>query len=238
MNHKIKSLNDLTIALHEVNKKYKIEDFIEAYRKAIGNTSDGILEELKLEPSTNPFQKIINVSSKITDDMIEKLVESTSELTDNYNYNEYLDECSSLRDSFLKDRKNYFSSKVVLNSKKRDSNSNISNIFELSGTADIVLGDFLDKVLTKIYPNHLDVVYEDLNGEKVKVKIRHRPLTITKEHVEAPLIDRHHGINAYDSFLLRSYFDIKKNDWVYIPLRLIVKIDCDSDILGIIESIE
>jgi hypothetical protein len=137
----------------------------------------------------------------------------------------------------LKDRKNYFSSKVVVGSKKRDSNSNISNIFELSGTADIVLGDFLDKALTKIYPNHLEIVYENLNGERIKTKIRHRPLAITKEHIEAPLIDRHHGINAYDSFLLRSFYDIKKNDWIYIPIRLIVKIDCDSDIVGMIEGI-
>lgn len=237
MNPKIKSLNDLTIALHEVNKKYKIEDFIEAYRKVMGGSGNDILEELKVEPSSNPFQKIVNISGKITDELIEKLIESTSELTQSYNYHEYLDECNSLRDSFLKDRRGYFSSKVVVNSKKKEVNSNISNLFDLSGTADMVLGDFLDKVLTKIYPNHLDVVYEDLNGKKVKVKIRHRPLAITKEHVEAPLIDRHHGINAYDSFLLRSFWDIKKNEWVYIPIRLIVKIDCDNEILNMIEGL-
>jgi hypothetical protein len=56
--------------------------------------------------------------------------------------------------------------------------------------------------------------------------------------VEAPLIDRHHGINAYDSFLLRSFYDIKKNDWVYIPIRLIIKIDCDADIVGLVEGIQ
>lgn len=236
MNHKIKSLNDLTIALHEVNKKYKIEDFIEAYRKAVGEGSDNILEELKMDSSSNPFQKILNVSAKITDDMIEKMIESTAELTENYNYNEYLDACSSLRDLFLKDRKNYFSSKVIVNGKRKDTSSHISNIFELSGTADIVLGDFLDKALAKIAPSHLDIIYEDLNGEKVKAKIRHRPPAITKEHIEAPLIDRHHGINAYDSFLLRSYYDIKKNEWIYIPIRLIVKIDCDDNLLGLIEG--
>lgn len=237
MNPKIKSLNDLSIALHEVNKKYKIEDFIEAYRKAVGDTNDEILTELKNDGASNPFQKIINVSGKITDEMVEKLIESTADLTETYNYNEYLDECNSLRDLFLKDRRNYFSSKVV-GSKKKSDNSSISSVFELTGTADIIIGDFLDKILTKIYPTHLDIVYEDLNGEKIKTKIRHRPLAITKEHVEAPLIDRHHGINAYDSFLLRSFYDIKKSDWVYIPIRLIIKIDCDSDIIGLIEGIQ
>jgi hypothetical protein len=126
---------------------------------------------------------------------------------------------------------------VIVNGKRKDSSSHISNIFDLSGTADMVLGDFLDKALAKISPSHLDIVYEDLNGEKVKAKIRHRPLAITKEHIEAPLIDRHHGINAYDSFLLRSYYDIKKNEWIYIPIRLIVKIDCDDNLLGLIEGI-
>jgi hypothetical protein len=237
MNPKIKSLNDLTITLHEVNKKYRVEDFIEAYKKVVGDSSNNILDELKAEPSENPFQKIMNISGKITDEMIEKLIESTTDLTETYNYHEYLDECNSLRDSFLKDRKGYFSSKVVVNSKKKNNSSNISSLFELSGTADIILGDFLDKVLTKIYPNHLDLVYEDLNGEKIKTKIRHRPLAITKEHIEAPLIDRYHGINAYDSFLLRSFFDIKKGDWIYIPIRLIIKIDCDNDIVGMIEGV-
>jgi hypothetical protein len=64
MNPKIKSLNDLTIALHEVNKKYKIEDFIEAYRKAVGDTNDEILTELKNDGASNPFQKIINTILK------------------------------------------------------------------------------------------------------------------------------------------------------------------------------
>ena len=57
------------------------------------------------------------------------------------------------------------------------------------------------------------------------------------EHVEAPLIDRYHGINAYDSFLLRSYYDAKKNEWIYIPIRLIMKVDCDHELLEEIESI-
>lgn len=235
MNRKIKSLNDLTIALHEINKKYKIGDFIEDYRQAVGDASDSILNELKLDSTTNPFQKIVNISSKITDEMIEKLSFSTEGLTSKYNYDEYLEECNSLREVFLKDRRGYFSSKVVVNSKRKDG---IQNIFDLSGTADVILGDFIDKILTKINPGHLDIVYEDLNGKKVTTKIKHKTPSITKDHIEAPLIDRYHGINAYDSFLLRSYYDIKKNDWVYIPIRLIVKLDCEDNLLGVIETIQ
>lgn len=232
MNHKIKSLNDLTIALHEINKKYKVVDFIEDYKKAVGDASVSILDDLKVDSTTNPFQKIVNLSSKISDEMLEKLSSSTRGLAEKYNYDEYLEECNNLREMFLKDRKNYFSSKVVLGAKKKDS---IQNIFDLSGTADVILGDFIDKVLERINPNHLDIVYENLNGKKIKTKIRHRALNITKEHVEAPLIDRYHGINAYDSFLMRSYFDINKNDWVYVPIRLIVSLNCEDNLLELIE---
>jgi len=235
MNHKIKSLNDLTIALHEINKKYKVGDFVEEYKNAVGDASLDILDELRVDPTTNPFQKIVNISGKISEDMLEKLANSTEGLTEKYNYDEYLDECSGLRERFLKDRRDYFSSKVVTNNKKKDT---IQNIFELSGTADVILGDFIDQALVKISPNHLDIVYEDLNGKRITTKIANRPPAITKEHVEAPLIDRYHGINAYDSFLLRSYYDIKKKDWIYIPIRLIIKLDCEDHLINIIETIK
>jgi len=234
MNHKIKSLNDLTIALHEINKKYKVSDFIEEYKKVVENTSGSILDELRIDSSINPFQKITNISSNITDEMMEKLLSSTEELTNKYDYIVYLEECNSLRETFLKDRKNYFSSKVVFNTNKKDE---MQNIFELSGAYDVILADFIDKSIAKIEPNHLDIIYEDLNGKKITTKIRHKSPSITKEHVEAPLIDRYHGINAYDSFLLRSYYDIKKNDWIYIPIRLIVKLNCEENLLGMIETI-
>ena len=100
------------------------------------------------------------------------------------------------------------------------------------------MGDFIDKALNKISPSHIDIVYEDLNGKKISAKIKHKIPSVTKDHVEAPLIDRYHGINAYDSFLLRSYYDIKKNDWIYIPIRLIIKLNCEDNMIGMIESVK
>ena len=50
------------------------------------------------------------------------------------------------------------------------------------------------------------------------------------EYVEAPLIDRYHGINAYDAFLLHSFFDVQKNRWSYVPVRLIISIKADEEI--------
>jgi hypothetical protein len=233
MNHKIKSLNDLTIALHEINKKFRINDFVEEYRKAIGESSSDILTQLKQDGLNNPFQKIVSLSSKVSEQDLEKLMTVGDRLTSKYNYADYLDECQNLRDAFLKDRKNYFSSKVTRQpAAKKDE---ISSIFDLSGTTDIILADFIDKALSVVHPNHLDIVYEDLNGNRVKTKIRHRPAAITQDHVEAPLIDRYHGINAYDTFLLRSYYDIKKTDWVYIPIRLIVSLTSEEDISNMLD---
>jgi hypothetical protein len=218
-----------------VNKKYKIEDFIEVYKKTLGDVSLNVINELKETNSVNPFQKIVDLSSKLSDEMIEKIVSSTENITEKYNYNEYLDECNSLREMFLKDRKNYFSTKAIGNHKNKDG---MQNIFDISGAADVVLGDFIDKVLVKISPKHLDITYEDLNGSKIVTKIKNKISSVTKEYVEAPLIDRYHGINAYDSFLLRSYYDVKKKDWIYIPIRLIVKLDCEDDLISIIETVK
>lgn len=233
MNHKIKSLNDLTIALHEINKKFRINEFVDEYRKAIGESSSDILSQLKQDGLNNPFQKIVNLSSKVSEADLDKLMTVGDRLTSKYNYADYLDECQSLRDAFLKDRKNYFSSKVTRQpTAKKDE---ITSIFDLSGTTDLILADFIDKALSVINPSHLDIVYEDLNGNRVKTKIRHRPAAITQDHVEAPLIDRYHGINAYDTFLLRSYYDIKKSDWTYIPIRLIVSLTCEEDISNMLD---
>jgi len=233
MNPKIKSLNDLTIALHEINKKFRINEFVEEYRKSIGESSSEILTQLKQDGLSNPFQKIVSLSSKIDESDLEKLMTVGDKLTSKYNYTEYLDECQSLRDAFLKDRRNYFASKVTRqpSTKKYE----MTSIFDLSGTTDMILADFIDKALALIHPKHLDIVYEDLNGNRVKTKIRHRPASITHDHVEAPLIDRYHGINAYDTFLLRSFYDIKKSEWVYIPIRLIVSLTSEEDISSILD---
>jgi hypothetical protein len=154
MNHKIKSLNDLTIALHEINKKFRITEFVDEYRKAIGDSSTDILSQLKQDGLSNPFQKIVNLSSKVNEEELEKLMNVGDKLTTKYNYTDYLDECQSLRDTFLKDRRNYFASKVTRQpTAKKDE---ITSIFDLSGTTDMILADFIDKALAIIHPSHLD----------------------------------------------------------------------------------
>ncbi|MEI6597906.1 MAG: hypothetical protein WCL22_02580, partial [bacterium] len=75
MEKNIKSLNDLTIAIHEINKKYKISEFVDDFKNAIGKKSTDILNELKNDGVTKPIQNITNASSLIKDQQIPSLVE-------------------------------------------------------------------------------------------------------------------------------------------------------------------
>jgi hypothetical protein len=93
---------------------------------------------------------------------------------------------------------------------------------------DIMLSEWIDALLKNIYPNHLDIEYEDINGKRVKTKISHRICVVTPEYVEAPLIDRYHGSSGYDQFYLHSVYDIKKRKWIYIPMRLIVDVSMED----------
>ena len=57
---------------------------------------------------------------------------------------------------------------------------------------------------------------------------------MSDDFVEAPLIDRYHGINAYDSFLLHSFYDADKCKWIYVPIKLIISIQTDDDLEDIL----
>ena len=177
MEKNIKSLNDLTIAIHEINKKYKISEFVDDFKNAIGKKSTDILNELKNDGVTNPFQKIINASNLISDKQIQTLVKISDQINLKYKYDSYLEECSELREGFLKQRSDYFSARATTSVKAKDT---ITSLFELSGSADIILSDWIDKILNKNRPNTLDIVYENLNGKKTKTKIGHQSVSITK----------------------------------------------------------
>ena len=177
MNEKIKSINDLSITLHEINKEYKIQEFIDIFKKSVGKTNANMLENIRQDTSTNIFQKITNLSDKITETTMENMITFFNKLNETCNYDEYMEKCGSTRSSFLKDRKNYFSSKAILDMSKSVEEY---SIFDLTGTAELILGDFLDKLLYKIYPAHLDIVYENASGKKITKKLRHRKSKKTK----------------------------------------------------------
>ena len=211
----VNSLNDLSITIHEIGKRYNIQNYMEEFRTSM--TSE-----------VNPIEKIIMMSSVISDDQLEKVSKINKRLELKYSFADFLKECESARQAFLRERKTYFSIKVAKKHTDDSGNGAFSTYFDITGMTDVMLAEWIDLVLEKVYPGPLNIEYEDMDGKHIKTKITHRICVIGKEFIEAPLIDRYHGSNAYDQFLLHSMYDIKKRKWVYVPMRLIVSVKSDD----------
>lgn len=231
----VKSLNDLSITIHEIGKRYDIEKYIEEFRSSMSKEiSPKFWEEYEYlktvgsADSVNPIDKLMLLSSSISDEEMEKVSKINQRLNRKYQYTDFLKECESARAAFLRERNTYFSMKVAKKHSDDTGNGGLGTYFDVTGMTDIMLANWLDKMLEKIYPGTLDLEYEDMTGKKVKTKITHRICVVDKETVEAPLIDRYHGNNAYDQFLLHSVYDTKKRKWVYVPIRLIVSVKSDD----------
>lgn len=230
---KVQSLNDLSISIHLINKKYKIKEFIEEYRNRISEVNDILRQELiAADGLTNPVQKVIQVSQLLTEEEIDKTVQIVESLTSKYDYNSYIQECENIRKVFMNDRDDYFAIKATKSQAKIV--DEVTTLFELTGASEVILSKWLDAIVEKISPRSLEIDYEDLDGKRKKARVKYRNASLNDDFVEAPLIDRYHGINAYDSFLLHSFFDCDKNKWIYIPVKLIVSIKADEDIEDIL----
>jgi len=231
----VNSLNDLSITIHEIGKRYNIQNYMEEFRTSMTSEVnskfwdefDALHSNSKSE-IVNPLEKIIMMSSVISDDQLEKVSKINKRLELKYSFADFLKECESARQAFLRERKTYFSIKVAKKHTDDSGNGAFSTYFDITGMTDVMLAEWIDLVLEKVYPGHLNIEYEDMDGKHVKTKITHRVCVIGKEFIEAPLIDRYHGSNAYDQFLLHSMYDIKKRKWVYVPMRLIVSVKSDD----------
>lgn len=231
----VNSLNDLSITIHEIGKRYNIQNYIDEFKTSMTAEVNPKFwdqyEDLRSNSPTeviNPLDKIMLLSSVISDDELEKVSKINKRLNQKYAYTDFIKECESARQAFLRERKAYFSMKVVKKHSDDTGNGGLGSYFDITGMTDIVLAEWIDAVLEKVYPSHLDIEYEDMNGKRVKTKILHRVCVVGKDYIEAPLIDRYHGSNAYDQFLLHSVYDMKKRKWVYIPMRLIISVNCDD----------
>ena len=230
---KVNSLNDLSISIHLINKKYKIKQFIEEYRNRISEVNDLLREELiSSNGLSNPVQKVIQVSQQLSEEEIDKTVAIVESLTNKYDYTSYIQECENIRKVFMHEREDYFAIKATKSQAKII--DEVTNLFELTGASEMILSKWLDAIVEKISPKTLEIQYEDIDGKKKKARVKFRNAALNDDFVEAPLIDRYHGINAYDSFLLHSFYDADKNKWIYIPVKLIIAIQADDDIEDIL----
>jgi hypothetical protein len=231
----VKSLNDLSITIHEIGKRYNIQNYIDEFRTTmVSEISQKFWDEYESLRTTpigevvNPLEKIMLLSTVISDDELEKVSKINRRLDQKYGYGDFVKECESARHAFLRERKTYFSMKVANKHSEDSGNGGLGTYLDITGMTDVMLSQWLDALLEKIYPEHLDIEYEDMTGKRIKTKISHRVCVVGQDYVEAPLIDRYYGSNAYDQFLLHSVYDIKKRKWTYIPMRLIVSIKCDE----------
>jgi hypothetical protein len=230
---KVQSLNDLSISIHLINKKYKIKEFIDEYRKQISEVNDLLREELiAANGLSNPVQKVIQVSQQLTEEEIDKTVAIVESLSSKYDYNSYIEECEKIRRVFMQERDDYFAIKATKSQAKII--DEVTTLFELTGASELILSKWLDAIVEKVNPKILEIHYEDIDGKKKKARVKYRNAGLNDDFVEAPLIDRYHGINAYDSFLLHSFFDADKNKWIYIPVKLIISIQADEDLEDIL----
>ena len=215
----VNSLNDLSISIHDIGRRYQIQSYIEEFRQSIGeevsdrfwDDFDSTVRTISVGEVVNPLEKIILMSSMITDEELEKVSKINQRLDRKYGYTNFIKECSHARQTFLRERNNYFAMKVAKKHSDDSSNGGLGTYFDVTGMTDVMLAEWLDAALSAVYPNHIDIEYEDMSGRRIKTKITHRICVVGRDYVEAPLIDRYHGTNAYDQFLLHSVYDIKKD---------------------------
>jgi hypothetical protein len=239
----VKSLNDLSITIHEIGKRYEIDKYIDEFRASMTKEiNPKFWEEYEYMRSyatgdgISPLDKLTLLSNTISEADMEKVSKINKRLEKKYQYTHFLKECESARAAFLRERKTYFSMKVAKKHSDDTGNGGLGTYFDVTGMTDTILANWLDKLLETVYPRTIDLEYEDMTGHKVKTKVSHRVCVVDPDSVEAPLIDRYHGNNAYDQFLLHSVYDIKKRKWVYVPIRLIVSVkseDIDIDSIDI-----
>lgn len=233
----VRSLNDLSISIHEIGQKYQIQSYVDEFRDSLREISPNFWDNFETVRTTsagevvNPLERILLLSSIITDDELDRVCKINKRLDQKYAYTRFLRECNNARQAFLRERGHYFSMRVA---QKQSDQSGIGSYFEVVGMTDIMLSEWLDAVLERIYPNHMEIEYETMDGSTISTEIAHRVCVVGREYVEAPLIDRYHGTNAYDQFLLHSVYDLRKRSWAYVPMRLIVSLRCeDIDLDGI-----
>lgn len=224
----VKSLNDLSITIHEIGKKYDIKNFVTEFKTSVKEINSQAWDEIDTVRATDvgegtPLEKIMLLSSILSDDDLQKLVKVSEKLNTKYHYDSFSKECEDIRKTFLDERNEYFSVKAVKGNKQNDVGG-LNSYVELTGMSDLMLASWIRKVLERIYPYALEVEYEDLAGKINKTEIVHREAIVTDGFIECPLIPRYHGSNGYDQFLMNSFYDRKKSKWIYIPIRLIVNL--------------
>jgi hypothetical protein len=222
--------NDLTIAVNELNVRYKMAEYTTEFR--------AILATLGISPlAVADFQKTPNYTHPddleevtVSEEILDKLQKEYRKLQKKYKYREYMLEGIKLRTDFLAKRTDYICGKIRFTTgdkKKTRRKLNFLDRLAISRIEDLYLGRWLDSVVEKVYPKVCAVKFEDLAGRIKQVRVVKKTDQFYENEtadVECALIDRESGISCFDSFYLHSYYDLDAKQWIYISPRLILSV--------------
>lgn len=221
------SLTDLIISIHELNKKYNISGF-ESEIKTIFKTLSWDLKKINsFIQNEETFFEDNDIDLEVEDispEMLQTCVNEYLALSKKYQYDKYVKEGSKLRKKFLDDRKTYLFGKMKYVVEKKIVLSDLEKL-HIDYHQQHSISTWIDKSLKKMHPDVFTIKYEDTDGKIKVVEAQHHKVEFTEEYVDAPLIDRIIGTTLFDSFLLHSFYDINKKNWVYVPTKLIISIE-------------
>ena len=116
----VNSLNDLSITIHEIGKRYNIQGYINDFKTSMSSEINPKFWEefnnLRLAAASeivSPLENIMLLSSGITEEELDKVSKINKILDQKYSYSDFIKECESARQAFLRERKTYFSMKVA-----------------------------------------------------------------------------------------------------------------------------
>jgi hypothetical protein len=223
MKQKKDNFNDLSSQVQQLNEKYQIKNFTEEIKTVFRtiNIDEKNIESFLNNPSSGMYGYIYpldNVDQKQLADCISEY----KKLKKKYNYNSYVREGHALRKNFLQQRKNYiFNSSKFIRFTTSGKMSPLERL-NVDYAEQQFIAKWVEKLLKKIYPNTLIVEYETSDGSTKSAELQYRKIEITKDFVEAPLIDRVFGENLFDTFLLKSFYNVQTNNYEYFPVKFII----------------
>lgn len=220
----IKTLREKSDALNKKHKIDSLETEIDQLFSPLGITLHAIHDSMR-NAAVDQVHDIFK-DNEFDHATCTAYIVKFNDIKKKYKYESYLRAGRTLRDKFIKSRKNNPINIIKLDAKYDKKSTNIAKI-NLLYLRQYIFAVGLDRVLKMISPQPVTIKYEDLDGKVKSVRVVYRKSTIDEAtmDVEAPLIDRTVGETLFDSFFLHSFYDIEHNKWCYIPVELIQKIE-------------
>jgi len=223
MNNKKDNFRDLITQVQQLNEKYQIKNFTEEIKSVFRtiNIEEKNIESFLNNPGSGMYGYIYPLDS-VDQKQLAECISEYKKIKKKYNYNSYVREGHALRKNFLQQRKNYIfnSSKFI----RFTTSGKLSALERLNVdyAEQQFVAKWVEKLLKKIFPNTLIIEYETSDGTTKTAELQYRKIELGEDYVEAPLIDRVVGENMFDTFLLKSFYNVQTESYQYFPVKFII----------------